>query len=202
MEKRVFFEDARKNVLDMFSIEFPNLPIATVDLFVGMFYKLVNYEEEGTKIRPTILVTSNINAVIKHVPNTKKIIFYEDEDASNFKAHIKALMVFCARGWNIYISFNDDVVEYGIVKALSSIKDKSLMKSLTEKETMETISRRTSLVLINILGGGVVRLLGAKGSNYSICFNLNSVSEYNWENEIYDFVEACISKVKTTAKTL
>ena len=61
MEKKIFFEDARTNVLEFFSIEFPTLNIASVDAFISLFYKLVNYEEESQKIRPTILITSNVN---------------------------------------------------------------------------------------------------------------------------------------------
>ena len=94
MERRIFFEDARKNVLELFSIEFPTLRVADIDLFISNFYKWVNYEEEGQKIRPTIIITSNVNAIVKAVPGSKKIIFYEDADTANFKAHIKALMVF------------------------------------------------------------------------------------------------------------
>ena len=130
MEKKIFFEDARKNILEMFSFEFPSISVNDIDMFVGMFYHLVNYEEEGTKIKPNIIITSNINAVVKNIPQSQKITFYEDEDTSNFRAHIKALMCFCLRGWNIYINFSENGVEYGIIKSLVSLKDKSLIAIL------------------------------------------------------------------------
>ena len=202
MEKRIFFEDARKSVLEMFSIEFPTMKIADVDLFIGMFYRLVNYEEESQKIRPTIIITSNINSVLKNVPTSKKITFYEDPDTSNFKARLKALMCFCMNGWYMYVNFGENIVEYGIIKKLTSIKEKTLIQDLSNKDTLETISKRTSLVLLTVQGGGVCKLVGAKGNTCSVCFNLNSGNEYNWETEIYDFVEACVSKIKTTPKKL
>ncbi len=202
MERRVFFEDARKNVLELFSVEFPSLQIPDIDLFISNFYKWVNYEEEGQKIRPTIIITSNINAVAKNVPGSKKIIFYEDADTSNFKAHTKALMVFCKSNWYIYMSFTDNGVEYGIIKGLTSIKEKSLIQTLTQKETLDSIAKRTNLVILSVVGGGVIKLQGARGNTVSICFNLNSGNEYNWENEIYEFVEACVSKIKTTPRKL
>lgn len=202
MEKKIFFEDARKNVLEMFSIEFPKLPISHVDMMIGMFYNLVNYEEEGKKIRPTIIITSNINAIIKNVPNSKKITFYEDADNSNFKARIKALTCFCIRGWNIYINYGEENIEYGIIKTLTSIKEKSLLQIISQESVLENISKRTNLVIINVQGGGICKLIGGKGNRCSVCFNLNSQTEYNWENEIYEFVEACVSKIKTTKKKL
>ena len=202
MEKRIFFEDARKSVLEMFSVEFPTMRIADVDLFIGQFYRLVNYEEESQKIRPTIIITSNVNAILKHVPGSKKITFYEDADTSNFKARLKALMCFCMNSWYMYISFGENVVEYGIIKKLTSIKDKTLIQDLSNKDILETISKRTSLVVLSVQGGGVCKLVGAKGHNCSVCFNLNASNEYNWETEIYEFVEACVSKIKTTPKKL
>ena len=80
-----------------------------------MFYRLANYEEESQKIKPTILITNNINNVVKNVPKAKKIVFYEDADTINFRARIKALMCFCRRGWNIYVNFGESIIEYGIV---------------------------------------------------------------------------------------
>lgn len=202
MEKKIFFEDARKNVLEMFSVEFPTLSIQNIDLFLGMFYRLANYEEESQKIKPTILITNNINNVVKVASKAKKIVFYEDSDTINFRARIKALMCFCKRGWNIYVNFGETTIEYGIVKSLSSLKEKTLVQNLHEKSTLDIIAKKTNLVIIDVFGGGVCRLFGAKGSKCSVCFNLNSESEYNWETEIEEFVEACVSKVKTTKRKL
>ena len=202
MERKIFFEDARKKVLEMFSYEFPTLPIQHIDLFLGMFYQLANYEEEGQKIKPTILITNNINNVVKNVNKAKKIIFYEDSDTLNFRARIKALMCFCKRDWNIYVNFGENVIEYGIIKTLTSLKDKSLLQALHDQSIMDNISKKASLVIINVFGGGVCRLIGAKGNNFSVCFNLNSSYEYNWDNEITEFVDACVSKIKTTKRKL
>lgn len=202
MEKKIFFEDARKNVLEFFSIEFPSLTINEVDTFISIFYKLINYEEESKKIRPNILITSNINSIIRNVPSSKKILFYEDEDISNFKARIKALMCFCRSDWSIYINFGESIIEYGIVKTLTSIKEKSLIQIVKQKSTLETISKRSNLIILNVIGGGVCQLTGARGNKCSVCFNLNSQTEYNWDNEIDEFVEACVSKIKTTQKKL
>ena len=202
MDKKIFFEDARTNVLEFFSLEFPTMQLSTVDYFISIFYKLVNYEEESQKIRPTILITSNINSIIRNVPDSKKVMFYEDVDMSNFKARIKALMCFCRNDWSIYVNFSDDIIEYGIIKKMTSLKDKSLIQEIKKKSTLETISRKSNLVILNVYGGGVCELVGARGNKCSVCFNLNSQSEYNWDTEIEEFVDACVSKIKTTPKKL
>ena len=127
-----------------------------------MFYKLVNYEEENQKIRPTILITSNINSIMRYVSSSKKIIFYEDPDLANFKARIKALMCFCKSDWSIYINCGEENIEFGIIKTLTSIKEKSLLQSIQTKSIMESIAKRGNLVILNVLGGGVCQLLGRK----------------------------------------
>ena len=202
MDKKVFFEDARRNVLDFFSMEFPNIQISEIDQIVSLFYKLVNYEEEGKKIRPTILITSNINHVAKQLDNAKKITFYEDPDMSNFKARIKALMLFCKSDWSIYFNYGEGVIEYGIIKKLVSIKEQPLMQSIKQKSTLDTIAKRGNLIVLNVYGGGFCELVGARGNKCRICFNLNSRSEYEWDSQISEFVDACISKIKTTQKKL
>ena len=202
MEKKIFFEDARKGVLEFFSIEFPTMTIDTVDHFVSMFYHLVNYEEESQKIRPNIIISSNINAVLKAVPDSKKILFYEDKDMVNFKARIKALMCFCRSGWSIYVNFGEEIIEYGIIKSLTSIKEKSLITTIKRSSTLEALSKKTNLIILNVYGGGVCELIGARGNKYSVCFNLNSQSEYNWDSQIEEFVDACVEKIKTTQKKL
>lgn len=202
MDKKIFFEDARKGVLEFFSVEFPTMTIETVDHFVSMFYQLVNYEEESQKIRPNILITSNINTVVKSVSDSKKILFYEDEDMSTFKARIKALMCFCRSDWSIYINIGEDIIEYGIIKTLTSIKEKSLITTIKKNSTLDALSKKTNLVLLTVYGGGVCELTGARGNRYSICFNLNSQSEYNWDSQIAEFVDACVEKIKTTQKKL
>ena len=75
MDKKIFFDDARKNVIEFFSYEFPTMTLEQVDVFISIFYKLINYEEESQKIRPAILITSNINSILRNVPNSKKILF-------------------------------------------------------------------------------------------------------------------------------
>ena len=178
-------------------MEFPSLKEIELNRFINYFYHLSNYEEEGVKIRPNLYITSNINGIVKIIPNCYKISMYKDVDGSNFKQRIKALMCFCRNNWQIYISYSSDSeVEYGLVKVLNSIKDKSL-NTLIFNDKREALEAKLNLISIDVVSGGLIILRGVKGNKTSICFNLSGSVEYEWEANIIKFVNACVQKIPT-----
>lgn len=202
MESNIYYNDARKSIIDFFAIEFPSLPQNEVEQFIQMFYKLSNYEEEGTKIRPNIFVCNNINAVARLIPNCQKIQMYSDKDSTFFKQRIKALIVFCRKNWSIYINYTDDAVEYGLIKTINSIKDRALTQLVFDDVFRETLVKKISLININVISGGMSELKGLKNNKVSICFNLSNHIDSQWEDIIREFVGACVSKIKTTPRKL
>ena len=166
----VYFEGAKSSIGEFFKVEFSNLPETELNRFISYFYQLSNYEEEGVKIRPNLYITSNVNGIVKNVPNCYKVSMYRDADGSNFKQRIKALMCFCKNNWQIYISYgNDGEVEYGLIKVLNSIKDKSL-NTLIFNDKREVLEAKLNLISIDVVSGGLIILRGVKGNRTSICF--------------------------------
>ena len=202
MVNHVYFNKATEAIREFFTAEFKTMGTSDVDKVIKSFYKLTNYEEEGLKVRPSILITSNINAVAKNVQNCIKIPFYNDETTFNFNERLKALMCFCAEGWVLYINFGSDDVEYGLIKCANSLKEKTLQSQIFEQEVVETISSKTKLVLINILSSGLVLLKGIKGNETQISFSLIDNDLQNWETSIKRFVEDVLAKLKTTPRKL
>lgn len=200
MVKSVFFEDARKYIIDFFDEEFKELDSDKLQKIINSFYRLSSYEEEGVKIRPSIFITSNINSVVKNIPNCYKLMIYKDADDSSFNQRLKALLCFCKNDWHLYINYSSDGVEYGLIKLLSSIKDISLNRLIFKSEHTKILESKSQLVNINVVSGGMIILSGIKGNKTSICFNLNSHVEYEWDNKIQHFVEACVSKVQTKSQ--
>ena len=133
MVTSIFYTSARQAIQEFMEAEFATLGSADVEKLISSFYKFLNYEEEGVKIRPTIFVTSNIHVVQKTIPDTVEICFYEDENSNNFNQRLKSLMVFCLEGWSIYINYGPKNVQYGIIKALNSVKDLPLEKLIFDR---------------------------------------------------------------------
>lgn len=202
MVETIFYDKARKSILDFFSVEFPELALNEIETFIGFFYQMTNYEEEGTKIRPKIYIGDSINSLTKLVPDCYKLAIYTDENSSMFKQRLRALMRFCGINWSIYINYGDNKVEYGLINVVNSIKDKTLDQFIFSPELQESIAKKTYLVKVDVVSAGLCVLEGVCGTTTNICFSLNNQLEINWEMAIKDFINASVSKLRTTKRKL
>lgn len=202
MVTSIFYTSAKEAIKDFTATEFATLGTNDVDRLIDSFYKFLNYEEEGVKIRPTIYVTSNIHAVSRTIPDCVEIRFYEDENSNNFNQRLKALMVFCLEGWSIYINYTPTSVQYGIIKCLNSIKDQPLEQLIFDKTYQSVLEQKTKLIYMSVLTSGVFTLRGIQGNQTSISFNITNTVTQDFEETISKFVTAGLSKLKTTKRKL
>ncbi len=202
MLTNVFYVNATESIKEFLSLEFDDMRGSDVDKLISMFHGLCNWEEEGLKVRPKIILTNNIGAIVRNIGETQKIAFYTDPNTTNFNQRLKALMCFCVKDWTIYVNYSEDKVEYGIVKVLNSIKDRTLYDLLFDNVTRVSLAPKFSCVYINVVSTGLVVLHGLQGNTTSICFNLMNTVQTDWEREIRTFVEDCTSKIRTTKRKL
>lgn len=202
MVENIFYLDAKKSIRTFIDEEYPSFDNGMLNKLLDYFYKFLNYEEEGSKIRPTIIFSNNINFVAKTIPNVYKLVFYKDEDASKFNHRIKTLMAFCRNEWSIFINQNDDRIEYGLIKALNSIKEKSIKELIFEDELKETISNKCSLFTLEVINKSLIVLEGVKEHITNVSFSFSEDTIANWNDVITNFVEVSVSKLKTTKRKL
>jgi len=196
----IFYTNAKEAIKEFASMEFATLGTNDVDRLIDSFYKFLNYEEEGVKIRPAIYVTSNIHAVQRTIPDCVDIVFYEDENSNNFNQRLKALMVFCLEGWSIFINYTNSSVQYGIIKCTNSIKDEPLEKLIFSKQYKSVLEQKTKLIYMSVVTSGTFALRGIQGNQTSICFNINNVVSKDLDETINRFVTDGLSKLKTTKR--
>ena len=203
MAEQIFYNNAKDALLNFFGVEFPTLPEEGLTKFISFFYKLCNYEEEGVKIRPHIILTNNINAVVKSVESTEKIAIHIDANFDRFNQRMKSLMCFTKNEWSIYVNIVPDKVEYGLVKTLNSVKDKNLLQQLfTPQIENLPVYQKVNLVSVDVISSSLVELIGFKGSNTSVYFGLNAEEISNWEDVIKSFSQAVVTKLRTTKRKL
>jgi len=196
MEKNIFFEEAKASVTNLFDLEFPSMSHSDVEKFINKFYHMSTYEEESVKIKPEMYITNNVNILAKTIPNCYRLVIFDDPDSRNFNQRLKAIMCFSKNDWQLYICFAEDHVEYGLIKVLSSIKDKSLFQ-LAYNDYKETLQNKISLINMNVVNGGMLVLNGINDNKVTISFNLNNTTEFKWDEMIAKFIEATTAKINT-----
>ena len=200
MVENIFYTDAKESVIKLVCKEFPTMPEKFVTYIMNFLYRFCNYEEEGRKIRPSILITSNIDAIVKNVPTSYKLPLFFDNNESQFNSRMKALMGFCDIDWTVFVEIKDDKFTYGIVKTFNSIKEKKFVDLMYLSDTLK--ESKISLLTLDVMSSFAILLRGIKGSEAVINFSLNDLSYVNREGVVNRFVNASLSKLKTTKKKL
>ena len=99
----IFFDNARENVTQFFEKEFENFPPLLMSHFLNRFNDIMNYSEENLKIKPKIVFTDNIDAVIRSLPKTHALTVFEDNEAIMFNSRLKSLLAIAKQDWCLFI---------------------------------------------------------------------------------------------------
>lgn len=202
MVENIFYTDAKELVVKLVCKEFPSMPEKFVTYVMNFLYKFCNYEEEGHKIRPSVLITNNIDTVIKNIPTSYKLPLFFDQDESQFNSRMKALMGFCDIDWTVFIEIKENKITYGIAKTFNSIKEQNFGDLVYSSETLAENKEKLHLITLDVMSSFAILLKGIKGSESVINFSLNDLSYVNREGVVNRFVNASLSKLKTTKKKL
>ena len=199
----VYFNDGKQNIEKFIENEFPGFPSKMTAQLINFVSRLCFYEEEGTKLWPTILFTNKMDSLIKSVGNTIKQPIFVDENENMFRSRMKSLSPFSAHRWNIYIQINpDNTFEYGIYRSLNSIKEHSFNTNLFLNEELKIRKNSLSAFLIESISNSNILFKSLKGENLYLNFSLENRKMLDFNEEIKEFVDASFSKLKTTKKKL
>ncbi|MCM1403976.1 MAG: hypothetical protein NC133_00500 [Prevotella sp.] len=203
MNENIFYIDAKTKIVDFLTTEFSGtFPLKLQNRFLNFFPQIANYEEEGQKYKPAIFFTNNIDAVVKSIPNATKIVLFNDVNENMFASRLKSLIPFCNLYWCVYVSINDDKIEYGIFRIINSIKDENLETILFKSEVLQEKSNKLFGIYVYAENTWTITMRSLKGRVVNVNFALDIRVVNNWEDEIKEFVDASFSKLRTSAKKL
>lgn len=202
MTENVFYFDAKNAVLNFLKKEFPSFPAGLEAQFLNFFSQISIYEEEGIKIRPNILFTNNIDAIVRAIPTAHKLTMFTDPNESMFSSRMKSLIPFCKNDWMIYVNIKEDFLTYGICKALNSIKEKSFNTLMFESSVLKEKTDKIFAITTFPLSAFSIKLSSLKGESLNINFTLNDKKVLDYKKEIKEFVDANFSKLRTTQQKL
>ena len=201
MEENIFYLQAKDSVDAFILNESPEFSKKLQYQLINFIPSMGNYEEEGVKIRPSLLFTNDINAICKAIPNSYKVTMFNDESEAMFAQHMKSLSVFCKSEWVMFVNIKDGIYSYGIIKANNSIKEKNLEMLLEDSVSLKEKPKFFGF-LVYPINSFTITLKSIKNGRLNINFQLETKKVSSWREEIAEFVDASFSKLRTTRKKL
>lgn len=180
-----------------------------IDLPGGIYNELLEfissaclYEEEGRKIRPSLIVGNNLtdNHFSRILQATVLCIIKENKKETHIKKRLKSLIPFCENGWRIFISFDFDDVSYGILRNFNGptgLNFDDLLFSLLPEEIK---SFNLNYILIDVINNFEILLKG-NSSTLKIDFKLSKHDTYD-ENFLNRFCDDIIGAIGSDKRKL
>lgn len=201
--ENVFFDAGKEAILKFIETEWPEFSNRLSAQLINLCSTLGNYEEEGIKLRPSILITNNIDLLIKSVKNSFKLVVFEDQNINAFRTNMKSLMPFSVHNWNIYLQINkDETIEYGLYKSFNSIKEHSFNTNLFLSEDLQQKTDKVFGFLVQAPSATTLYFKGIRQNVLNLNFALEVKKVLNFDEEIAEFVDASFSKLRTTKNKL
>lgn len=200
----IFYDSAKTAITEFLKEEFSDFPIKMRTRFLDFFYKVGSYEEEGVKLKPSIIFTNNIDALIDAVPKSYILNLFNDEDESLFNARMKSLLAFSRHDWTIYVNITEEGYSYGICKTLNSIKEKNFNHIAINSPVLKVKNENEnlSLIILEAFNSNYISLKSLHDKTLNINLSLTTANTADFEEEIKEFVEASFSKLRTTKRKL
>ncbi len=173
MGNRIVYTAVRSRLKKLFKAEEIILPRFFLTNFLQLMSKLCGYEEEETKIRPQLVLSSGISNALKQVPGHYKMqAKVGKRNGSDLDKIMKSLLPFCNNGWFVYMDIQETQIEYGLLRAFSGPQGLSVTDVLFNTEGLSHEVLEFSLVEICTLNGFEIKVKGLLGSDFVIDFKL------------------------------
>lgn len=197
MDEMIFFDNAKDSVTSFFEKEFENFPALLMSHFLNKFNDIMNYSEEGVMIQPKLVFTDNIEAIVRSIPKSHNLVLFEDDEATMFNRRLKQILAIAKADWCLFIDIKEKI-RYGLIMSFTSIKDKSLLRTLEENTTLKDRPIKMHCIVARPLNFYSMKLHSISGNDLIVNFSLDKSKSNIFNNEIREFVDATFSKLRTT----
>ena len=199
----ILFSSQNNRLREFFSIHNIEFPDNVYKELLEFISSACIYEEEGRKIRPSLIVGNNLlNKHLSKLLQANALCFSsENKIEMNFKKRLKSLIPFCENGWRIFVNFDSsDVVSYGIIRNFNGPTGLNLDDLLSNVSAEEIQSFNLNYILVDIINNFEIMLKGNVG-NLKIDFKLCD-TDINGENILDCFCDDIIGAIETNKRKL
>lgn len=201
--ENIYFESGNKSITDFILNEWPTFPNKLLNQIISLCSTLGTYEEEGVKLRPTILFTNNIDVLVRTIKNTGKMVVFSNNNLNAFRSNMKSLFPFSIHNWSVFVQINgEDDIQYGLYKSFNSIKEHSFNTNLFLSESLKQKTDEVYAILLQSISCTNMSFTSLKGNTLNLSSSLVSKKILNFNDEIAEFVDASFAKLRTTKKKL
>ena len=153
--------------------------IITEDFYIRLIKFLstiCNYEEEGVKIKPNVLIFTNIDELLPSITDRYFLSIYtDDSNGKSFEKKMKSLIPFCKNGWYVYINVKETALEYGVCRSFSGPIGLTINQVLLDNiNSVESIPN-LGIVCIEIISNYEISVAGLRKNKLIIDFRLTKV---------------------------
>lgn len=202
MEELIFFDNAKDSVTNFFEKEFDNFPPLLMSHFLNRFNDILNYDEEGTTIRPKILFTDNIETIAKIMPKTNLLTVFEDNEATMFNSRLKSLLAISDPDWCLFIDIKENKISYGLIMSFRSIKDKNIVRIIEENTTLRERTTKINAILARPINFYSMHFHSISGNDLIVNLSLDKSKNHPFTVEMREFIDVTFSKLRTTQRKL
>ncbi len=202
MEEIVFFDTAKNSVSNFFEKEFDSFPPLIMSHFLNRFNDIMNYSEEGLKIRPKLIFTDSIEIISKALSKTTTITVFEDSEPTMFNSRLKSLLAIAKQDWCIFIDIKEGKISYGLIMSFRSIKDKGVVQLLEENTTLRERAVKINCIIARPLNFYTMYLHSISGNDLKVNLSLDKSKSNDIDLAITNFVDTTFSKLRTTQRKL
>ena len=201
MDEMIFFDNAKDSVTSFFEKEFPTFPPLLMSHFLNKFNDIMNYSEEGNIIKPKIVFTDSVESLVRAIPKSEAMVFFEDSEATMFNSRLKSLLPIIRNDWCLFVDIKENKIRYGILMSYNSIKDASLIYTLEKNEQLKE-KTKLHFIIAQPLNVYSMLLHSNTGNDLIVNFSLDKSKSNIFDTEIREFVDATFSKLRTTQRKL
>ncbi|PIE95578.1 hypothetical protein CO726_09760 [Bacillus fungorum] len=171
IETRLHYDSVREKVETIFKLENILVSERFLTNFLNILSRLCNYEEEGKKIRPRIIITNNIDEAIETVPNSYIVKTKTGSlDGIDMEKILKSLIPFCNNGWHVFVNIEEHEIQYGIIRSFSGPIGVSFSRNLLSIEDTDFID--FGVIDIEVISNFELNICGIRKHNLMIDFRL------------------------------
>ena len=199
MDTNIYYSRARAKIKELFLLEHIPLSRGFLANFLKFISKICVYEEEENKIRPRLIIGTNIiDSAIKQVPRhywlqTRK----GAKNGTDIDFALKCLVPFCNNGWIAYIDLKPDCLCYGLLRAFTGPQGLSATELLFQQNPSEYSLIDYNLVEISVLSNFEMKFEGLRRNVLSVDFRFLNYGSSQQDRHFLNMAEDIISNIES-----